>query len=225
MNTPNYDAFSVLFGDDAELLAALRDNCVVRQFDKGETILHHQDASTDVHYMLKGYAKAYLLSAEGKEVWMNEFAVGTMFGEIAAIAGEPRVCSVAAFTPVQTAVFRGPAFLDLMRAHGELGIVVSRLLAGRLSMTSQRLYMASAESLEGRVIVELMERSEPLEGNPDYTHVIRPSPVIAEIARKVGAARESVSRLLAILSRDGYVVRSREEWLLKAPETLLSLEL
>ncbi len=221
--TPDFEAFSILFGDDPALLRALRDNCAVRRFEKGEIILHHQETSSDVHYLLNGFAKAHLVSAEGKEVWMNEFGPGAMFGEIAALCGAPRVCSVVAFSPVETAVFRGHAFLDLMRNHGEMGLVVARLLAERLNMTSQRLYMASAESLEGRVIVELMQRSVPLEGNTEFTHVIRPAPVIADIARKVGSARESVSRLVALLSRDEYIVRNQDEWLLRDPQTLVSL--
>lgn len=221
--TPDFEAFSILFGENPVLLDALRDNCIARRFDKGEIILHHQETSSDVHYLLKGFAKAHLVSAEGKEVWMNEFSPGAMFGEIAALSGAPRVCSVVAFSPVETAVFRGAVFLDLMRSHGEMGLVVARMLAERLNMTSQRLYMASAESLEGRVIVELMQRSVPLEGNSEFTHVIRPAPVIADIARKVGSARESVSRLVALLSRDEYIVRNRNEWLLRDPQTLVSL--
>jgi CRP-like cAMP-binding protein len=225
MTTPDFTAFSLLFGEDPELLAALRERCSTRRFDKGEIILNQQETSTEVHYLLKGFAKAQLVSAEGKEVWMNEFRAGAMFGELAVLAGAPRVCSVVAFSPCQTAVFRGESFIELMRSHGELGLIVSRLLAERLNMTSQRLYMASAESLEGRVIVELKQRAVPLEVNPQFTHVIRPAPVIAEIARKVGSARESVSRLVALLSRDEYILRKRDEWLLRDPQTLVSLTL
>lgn len=225
MSSPNFDAFSILFGDEPALLADLREHCIVRRYEKGATILHHQDESTDVHYMLNGHAKAYLLSADGKEVWMNEFGVGTMFGEIAALSGSPRVCSIAAFTAVETAMFRGPVFMDLMRSHGAFGIAVSKLLANRLNMTSQRMYMASVGSLEGRVIVELLDRSVPADDDAVFTHVIRPVPVIADVARKVGSARESVSRVITALCRDEYIVRTNSEWRLKDPDSLLALAL
>ncbi len=225
MSSPEFDAFSILFGDNSALLEALRDNCIVRRYEKGATILNHQDESTDVHYVLKGHAKAYLLSADGREVWMNEFRAGDMFGEIAALAGSPRVCSIAAYSPVETAMFKGAVFMELMRAHGEFGIAVARLLADRLNMTSQRMYMASVESLEGRVIVELIDRSVPCDDEPVFTHVIRPVPVIADVARKVGSARESVSRVITALCKENYIARSRDEWRLKDPDTLLTLTL
>lgn len=225
MNRANFQAFSILFGDDPDLLAALKANCVVRRYEKGEMILHQQDESTDVHYVLDGHAKACLISSEGKEVWMNEFSMGTMFGEMAAISGAPRVCSVAAFTSVETAMFTGHMFMELMRTHGEFGVVVAKLLANRLNMTSKRLYMASVESLEGRVIVELIDRSVPCAENSDFSYTIKPVPVIADIARKVGSARESVSRVITVLCKGEYMTRSDTEWRLKDPDTLLALSL
>jgi len=221
----NFQVLSLLFGDSPALLEDMRATCAVRRYEKGETILHQQDETRDVHILLRGRARAYLLAADGREVWMNEFAPGAMFGEVAAVTGEPRLCSVAASNRVETAMFRGDDFMRLMRSHGELGIALSRVLADRLRMTSQRLYHASVESLEGRVLVELLSRAEPCDDVDGYTHVIRPVPVIAEVARKIGSARESVSRVIAALGREEYLLRRDSEWLLKHPERLLALSM
>ena len=223
MSPADRAAFSILFGDDPQLLAALEATCSVCHFKKGATIVQHMDASTEVHYVLSGSAKAYLFSAEGKEVWMNAFQAGSLFGEMAAIANAPRVCSVGAFSDVRTAMFSGKAFLQLMQNQQGVAFAVAKLLAARLHTTSQRLYMAAAESLEGRVIVELAERAQPQSLAAGFTHVIEPVPVIAEIARKVGSARESVSRVITGLCKDGHLLRNKTHWQLKNPVDLLKL--
>jgi len=221
MKSPCDESFAILFGNNAELLAALQSSSQRRKYRKGETILNHLDETTDVHYVLRGQAKAYMLSVDGREVWLNEFNPGTLFGEMAALCGAPRVCSIAAFTAVETAVFRGSRFVELMRSHSELGIIVSGLLATRLHRTSQRLYMASVESVEVRVYLELFERSAPCAHGQGFSRVIRPAPVIADIARKVGAARESVSRIITALVAQENIRRAPDAWYLTDPDHLL----
>src|SRR5512146_1931107 len=86
----------VLAGLTDDALARVARECKWREYNAGESILGHQDVSTDVVFLLSGRARVIIYSAGGKAVLFTDLASATMIGEIAAIDRKPRSAGVEA---------------------------------------------------------------------------------------------------------------------------------
>ena len=84
-----------------------------------------------------------------------------------------------------------------------------------------RLVEAITLSAPGRVCAELVRMSKPVGIDPDK-RVIRPSPVFLEVALRVSSTRETVSRTVNALLKDGVLSRETGAMLIHAPDALKS---
>ena len=74
-----------------------------RKYAPGETIVAHDDASSDIFFVLEGRARATVFSEDGRTVAYRDIEPGGIFGELAAIDGRTRSATVVALEEVNTA--------------------------------------------------------------------------------------------------------------------------
>ncbi len=212
--------FSVFFGDDPTVLVELQQASTTRRFQKGAIILAEGDNGDTVFYLLEGEARALRYSAAGAEVFIDTFSAGNLVGEMAVLGNGIRTADVYARTDVLAAVFPGKVFLKLMEKHGSIGLRVSRMLASRIQETTRRMFEQSTLSSKGRVYAELMRMAGPV-ADAD-TLLIDALPSISTIARKLGIARETVSRTVNELKDQKAVEKQGSGLLITAPHVLVS---
>lgn len=210
------------FGNDPQVLTAMRDACSSVCFKPNATILSQEEDGNTVYCLLEGKAKALLFSEDGVEIWLDEYQPGTLFGEISLLSGEQRTANIVAVTDVTVAAFPGDAFLKLMYTHGSIGVHISQMLARRVQKTTRRLFEVSSFSAKGRIYAELLRMAEPTNSD-SKTLVIGHLPTFSVFARKVNSTRETVSRTVNELVRMGYVKREGNRLDILDPEGLESL--
>jgi len=191
----------------------------VQNIDGGATIIAQEEDEDQVFILLEGSVRVVLLSESGQEIWLDWFGPGAIFGELAALTGKPRTSEIVAETACRIAAFAGPQFFDLLRAHGSIGLALSRILATRIHHTTQRMFELSALSAPGRIYAELLRMSEPSakEGN---SRTIQVAPSMTELARRVNTTRETTSRTVNDLERRGLLRRSNRSFELVDPDLL-----
>src|SRR4026208_900229 len=69
---------------------------VLAHFQPGQIILGHEDNTTDVLFLIEGQARVNIYSASGRRVSFRVIRKGSIFGELAAIDGQPRSATVEA---------------------------------------------------------------------------------------------------------------------------------
>lgn len=215
-----FDDLSVFFGEDQNVLADVEAAATPKKVGRGTLLLGEGDESASVFYLLGGKASAIRYSVGGVEVLIDTFERGALLGEMAALTGAPRTADIYALTEVRLAVFSAPAFLELMRKHGSIGIGVSRLLAKRIGRTTHRMFEQSTLSSKGRVYAELMRmaRSETDSGNQR----IGSMPAISDLAKRLNIARETVSRTVNELKHDAIVRPDGPDLVILKPHALVS---
>lgn len=185
-----------------------------------DSVIIAQDEADDrVFLLLNGRARVVLLSENGQEIWLDAFDAGTVFGELAALTGQPRTSGIIAETACDLAVYEGRVFFELMRAHGELGLALSRILARRVQHTTQRMFELSALSAPGRIYAELLRMSQPV-GSAGRARTITPAPSMKELALRVNSTRETASRTVNDLQRKGLLDRVKDRIELVDPDQL-----
>jgi CRP-like cAMP-binding protein len=179
--------------------------CLIRQGDRG----------TATFLLVLGRAQALLYSLDGQTILIHEFGPGDLFGALGSLDPMPEAADVVALEEVRSLLIEAALLVGLAERHAAIGLALSRLLLKRLRATSERMYERAALSAPGRVCAELLRLARQGEGL-----AIRPLPVIAELALRVGTTRETASRTVSGLERRGILRREGDALVVAAPQRL-----
>ena len=196
--------FSGLPQDD---LDRIRATMRVRVARAGQEIVGQEiDDTRDVYFLISGQARVSLLSPDGEVVRLAEFQPGEVFGDLAAIDGVARSAAVEVVSACRYAVMSREAFLELVTGTPEMALRMLRVVSSRIRLQNERYFEKTALQLPGRVAKELLRRVR----REGAVEVLSPRPSPTELARLIGARRESVSREITRLVRTGVLRRTGE---------------
>ena len=207
----NIALFQSFEGPDRKRVEAV---CAWKSFRPGETIAPAQERSREVFFLTAGTARAYIASAAGVVVAFGDIPPGTMFGEIAAIDGEPRPVEVEAVTACTVARLPHAEFLRLIEERPGFAMAVLRQIAFNIRRLTARVFEFSTLPVKSRVHAELLRlavhapKTGVEKGGNGGTIVLSPAPKHAAIAARISTHREAVTRELNALAKSGLVKKS-----------------
>ena len=210
-----------VFGDLSEReLEEVAQVAVPRSWARNELIFREGDAG-DTCYLIK--SGAVLLTREhqdGRMIALAELRTGGMFGELAMFRGETRSATAEAIEATEAIALLAPDVQRLIRSNPEIATKLLAALSERVRRTTERLLQQSLQTVAGRVAGAVLAQAvaRQAEGAPQRDVVIRATQ--AEIAGLAGTSRESASRFLATLEREGVVTLGRGKVTVHEPERL-----
>jgi len=185
--------------EDAE---ALSRRCRWRRYGPGQTILQRQDEGRDVFFVVRGRVCAIHHSASGREIRICDLPAGEMFGEFAAIDGEPRSADIVSVTDTLIASMPVDVYWDVLRRYESVWVATMRGLTRTIRSQLRRVIELSTLPVRSRVHAELLRLARIAPPGPGPTSaVIGPAPTHAEIASRISSHREAVTRELNALTR------------------------
>lgn len=172
---------------------------------KGQVLLAVGLPANDVYVVLEGSVSVSLVSAQGRETVLRAIGPREMFGELAAIDGEPRSADVVAVENSTLLVIPGPTFAGLLGVEPVLSLWLARYLSHQVRYLTNRIYELSTMGVGPRLQAELLR----LAGEPDQAGAatINRIPTQAELAARIGTNRETVTREFSLLIKEGLVMR------------------
>jgi len=195
-------------GGDAAALAKAAAAARWRTVEPGQVVVDEDEPSTDIFFVASGAVRVQLRAASGREVLLNEFGPGEFFGELAAIDGAPRAANVTAVARSRLCILPAQAFLDYIFATPAACHGLLKTLAAKLRLQTERTLEREALPVRLRLFSELLRLSRPRSGAPTE-RVVSPPPPHHELAARIGARREVVSRELSEMTREGWLARDR----------------
>jgi CRP/FNR family cyclic AMP-dependent transcriptional regulator len=182
---------------------------VPRRWERGEVIFREGDAGDTCYLIQSGAVMLTREHQDGRMVALAELRAGGMFGELAMFRGETRSATAEAIEPTEAVALLAPDVQRLIRGNPEIASKLLAALAERVSRTTERLLQQSFQTVAGRVASALLAQTvaRQAEGAPQQDVLIRATQ--AEIAGLAGTSRESASRFLATLEREGVVTLGR----------------
>lgn len=193
-----------LFADLAEhQRRQLLDQHRVLRVQAGRPLLHEQDDGQGLFLFCHGIAKVRSIDSEGQEVVLSLLGPGDLCGEMAILQGARRSADVICLTDCELVLLRAAPFQALLHQEPRLALALARLEAQRLQNLNRRFVRreSSASARLLQVLEDLATRTSP-EASP--TAPIPPLPQ-RELAALSGLARETASRTLVRLRREGLV--------------------
>ena len=187
----------VLPRDLREEIAAV---ATVRAFPKNAILVTEGDDTDSLYVVLAGRAKVFVSDSQGREVQLNQIGPGEYFGEVT-LDGGPRSASVAALEDCRCVVVHRAELNQLLSQVPELAQHMIRKLAHRVRALTGHMRDLALIDVYGRVARLLLELAEEKDGK-----LVVSEPIThRDIASRVGASREMISRIFSDLTGGGYV--------------------
>jgi CRP-like cAMP-binding protein len=172
---------------------------------KGQVLLSVGLPATDVYLVTEGRVTVSLVSSLGRETVLRGIGPGEIFGELAAIDGEPRSADVIAAENSTLLMVPGKTFVSLIQTEAVVSLWLARYLARQVRYLTSRIYELSNMGVGARLQSELLRLADERDG--DAQAVIARIPTQAELAARIGTNRETVTREFSQLMREGLVLR------------------
>jgi CRP/FNR family transcriptional regulator, cyclic AMP receptor protein len=193
-------ATPVILGLTENHLRTLAQSGVSRTFRKNTVVINEGDATDALYIIQSGKVKVYLADEAGKEVVLTTEGPGSYFGEMV-LDGGPRSASVMTLETSTFSVVGKNEFKKFLTEHPDVSIhIIEKLIARTRALTDNVKSLALLD-VYGRVAKLLLELAREEDGKL----VIGEKLTQQEMANRVGASREMVSRILSDLSKGGYI--------------------
>ena len=128
-----------LFQDlPASVIEHLGSYMKTRKVPRGATIFAKGDPGTGLMGVLTGSVKVSVASAEGKDIVLNIFREGEVFGEIALLDGRPRTADATAMSDCELIVIERRDFVPFLSNHPDVTLKFIEILCSRLRRTSEQ---------------------------------------------------------------------------------------
>lgn len=197
------ELFQNLNAEDRGRIAAL---CQLHQFPQTHVIIHEQDGTRDVYFIVSGIVRATMYSISGKEVAFRDLGSGEAFGDLAAIDGMPRSVSVIALHDCVILSMSSGVFWEVMNTYPSVSSTELKKLTALIRLLSDRVFEFSALGVKNRIHAELLRLAKE-HSRGDNTAEINPAPRHADIASRISTHREAVTRELNHLEQAGVIAR------------------
>lgn len=195
-------SIKLLHGIDPDALAAIENRCGWRTYAPQEQIIDRQSDSKDVYFVTHGMVRVVNYSVSGREIAFDDIEAGNVFGELAALDGEPRSANVVAIHSTTVATLSPTAFQDVLAENPGVALGLMKWLAGVIRTSTERIMDLSSLGAHNRVYAEIL-RLAKANATEDNNAVITPVPIHSDIASRVSTTRETVARVFSELSKKG----------------------
>ncbi|MGE5589605.1 MAG: Crp/Fnr family transcriptional regulator [Bacillota bacterium] len=190
-----------------------------RRVEKGRVIFNQGGELDTVYVIFSGRVKVVMVTEDGLEQVMNILSAGDIFPHVGLLEGGSYPATALALEDTHLAGLRRSDLLALVRHHGDLAVQLLMMLGETIRTLQDRIRDLSLRSLQGRLAATLWRLAKQGQAGPGLPVTI--GLTHQELSSLVGASRESVSRALSALRREGVVETGAGELRLPDPDRLL----
>jgi CRP/FNR family cyclic AMP-dependent transcriptional regulator len=183
-----------------ETLRAMASSGVVRRFPKNTVLINEGDVGDSIYIVLSGKVKVFASNEAGKEVVIDFHGPGEYVGEMS-LDGAPRSASVITVEPTACAVVSRAQFREFILAYPDFALHLIGKLIERVRFATENLKSLALSDVYGRLARLLSSLAQERDGR----QVIPERLTQQDIAERVGASRDMISRLLKDLVAGGYL--------------------
>ncbi|WP_212758143.1 Crp/Fnr family transcriptional regulator [Usitatibacter palustris] len=191
-------------------MAGIQDNFVkslaalgrVRTYPKNTVFITEGDSSDSVFVVLTGKVKVFVSDQEGHEMTLDTHGPGEYVGEMA-MDGNPRSASCMTLEPTTFSVVQKDPIREAIRANPDFALDMIAKVIDRARLATDNVKHLALLDVYGRVARLLLNMAvETKDGKLQIPDKITQQ----EIAERVGASRDMVSRIFRDLTLGGYIV-------------------
>ncbi len=195
--------------DDSALLA-LAERATIKSFPNNTIILYEGDETGPLYVILSGRVRVFLCDDEGKEITLTHLGPGTYFGELALLDDQPRSASVMTLDKTTCGIISKNIFKEWLHAHPEAAFRLIQSLIQKIRQLTDNVRSLALSNVYERIVKVLNE----LAVERDDRLIIPEKLTQQELANRVGASREMVSKIMKELKKGDYIRTDDHQWII-----------
>lgn len=179
-------------------------------YRKGEFIIRPGENQSGVFYIVSGIVKAYDITKYGEENLLIIRKDGDIIGLTRAITGEERSIIYSTLSPTELLYISQDQFRNFLYDNPEAALPLIDKIVEMYKLHSERILNLEYRSVRERIISFLISMSKKF-GKPTERGLVLEVPLRhQDIASSISATRETTSRELSVLERQGLIIRDRQ---------------
>lgn len=203
--------FAMLTPEQATLLSGA---AVKHRFKRGELIIKQGTKSNSLFIILAGRARVLMTDSKDRQVILASLKAGDYLAEMGLIDNEPHSASVEAEVQTDVMVLGRAEFTHCLEENLVMSQAVMKGLVYRLRKANEKIGSLALMNVYGRVAEVLMNFAAE---DVCQEMVIRNKITRQDIAKMVGASRETVSRVMRDFEEQG-LIQIEEDGTIKVHE-------
>ena len=173
----------------------------LRTYPKNTVFITEGDSSDSVFVVISGKVKVFVADNEGHEMILDTHGPGEYVGEMA-MDGNPRSASCMTLEPTTFSVVARDPIREAIRANPDFALDMIAKVIDRARLATDNVKHLALLDVYGRVARLLLNMAVE---QADGKLVIPDKLTQQEIAERVGASRDMVSRIFRDLTQGGYI--------------------
>lgn len=171
-----------------------------RTFPKNAVIINEGDRGDTLYVILSGKVKVYVSDDDGREMILDMHDAGEYVGEMS-LDGRPRSASVMTLEPTTCSVLSRDELRAAIARNPDIAMAIIEKLIERARIATDNVKNLALMDVYGRVARLLLSLAKE-----DNGKLIVPDRMTQQdIADRVGASRDMISRIFKDLTVGGYV--------------------
>lgn len=176
-----------------------------RKFPKDSVIFFERDPGDSLFMIMSGRVKVTILSDDGREIILSVLGEKDFFGEMSLLDNEPRSATAIAMEDTEVVILHQREFLSIVEKRPRILVLLLAVLSSRLRKANHQIGSLALLDVYGRVASVLLEMAKENGTRLKDGSICFRRPTHQEIANMIGATRETVSRMISDLHRQGYI--------------------
>lgn len=176
-----------------------------KTFRKDEIILLEEDAGSAFFVIVSGKVKVARSGHDEKEVILSILSESDFFGEMALLDGQNRSANVIATEETELFIIQRMDFLNLLKEHSEISIVLLQELTKRLRAADAKIKSLSLKDAEGKVATVILQLADDQGKIKQGVVELDKLPLQQDLANMAGTSRETISRTLHTFAKRGLI--------------------
>lgn len=192
-------------------------------YKKGEFVIRPGETPSGIFYIKSGLVKAYDITKYGEENLLIIRKEGEILGLTWAITGQNRNIIYSTLTQTELFQISRQQFVDFLRTSPEAALPLVDMVIDMYRLHSERIITLEYRSVRERLISFLLSTAKRFgqDETDDNSAIVLQVPLKhQDIASSISATRETTSRELAYLERQGLISRDQSIITLRDPQKM-----
>jgi CRP-like cAMP-binding protein len=200
--------FSELTEADFSSLAKVANR---RRYPKDSVVFFENEQGDFFFMILEGRIKVTILGDDGREVILSLLGSGDFFGEMALLDNEPRSATAIAVEDSELLSLHRNDFQSVLSDNRSIMVGLIKVLTARLRRANHQISTLALLDVYGRVARVIVDMAREEGRRLKDGRIAFRRATHQEIANRIGTTRETVTRMLKDLERQGMIhIEGRE---------------
>ena len=200
--------FSELTEADFSSLAKVANR---RRYPKDSVVFFENEQGDFFFMILEGRIKVTILGDDGREVILSLLGSGDFFGEMALLDNEPRSATAIAVEDSELLSLHRNDFQAVLTDNRSIMVGLIKVLTARLRRANHQISTLALLDVYGRVARVIVDMAREEGRRLKDGRIAFRRATHQEIANRIGTTRETVTRMLKDLERQGMIhIEGRE---------------